>query len=139
MTIEINALERKFKYNQISLSDPNPAFTIEQVRDFYANVYPEIINAEIEGPTVEGNTHRYNYRRAVGTKGSDTFDVDMGRWTNKRIDDLLHLVAINWLDENDAALIKKADMARRPESDVFITSDELQRIKSLHSRHCLQS
>lgn len=67
--MKIQELIRSFKYNSVKLPDPNPAFTLVQVRDFFANVYPEIISADIEGPEVVGNTNVYNFRRAVGTKG----------------------------------------------------------------------
>jgi PRTRC genetic system protein C len=68
--MQVQALEREFKYNSVKLADPNPAFTLAQVRDFFANVYPEIISADIEGPEVVGNKNVYSFRRAVGTKGN---------------------------------------------------------------------
>lgn len=64
-------LTREFRYNGVNLADPSPAFTLEQVRDLYANTYPEILNADIDGPTVEGTQQVYTFRRAVGTKGND--------------------------------------------------------------------
>jgi PRTRC genetic system protein C len=68
--MEISQLRREFKYNSVKLPDPNPAFSLTQVRDFFANVYPEIISADIEGPVIDGDKHTYNFRRAVGTKGA---------------------------------------------------------------------
>lgn len=67
--MEIQALAREFTYNGAKLADPAPAFTPQQVRDFYSQTYPELTNAEIEGPTVKGNRNVYTFRRAVGTKG----------------------------------------------------------------------
>ncbi|MBB3259973.1 PRTRC genetic system protein C [Paraburkholderia bannensis] len=67
--MQIETLAREFVYNGARLTDPAPSFTLQQVRDFYANTYPEIVNAEIEGPEVRGNRHVYTFRRAVGTKG----------------------------------------------------------------------
>lgn len=64
-------LTREFRYNGVRLADPSPNFTLEQVRDFYANTYPEILNAEIDGPAIEGEQQVYSFRRAVGTKGND--------------------------------------------------------------------
>jgi len=69
--MQTTQLTREFRYNGVRLADPSPNFTLEQVRDFYANTYPEIINAEIEGPTIEGAQQVYSFRRAVGTKGND--------------------------------------------------------------------
>lgn len=68
--MEITQLTREFRYNGVKLADPSPAFTLQQVRDFYANVYPEIVNADIEGPENVGTSTIYTFKRAVGTKGS---------------------------------------------------------------------
>ena len=69
--MQATQLTREFRYNGVRLADPSPTFTIEQVRDFYANTYPEVLNADIDGPTVEGPQQVYTFRRAVGTKGND--------------------------------------------------------------------
>jgi len=68
--MEINELTREFAYNGVKLADPNPKFTLTEVRDFYATVYPEIISADIEGPKNVGAKAIYSFRRAVGTKGA---------------------------------------------------------------------
>jgi PRTRC genetic system protein C len=67
--MKIEALRRTFAYNAIELADPGAALTPAAVKDFYTSVYPDLTNAEIEGPKVIGNTHAYTFRRAVGTKG----------------------------------------------------------------------
>lgn len=68
--MDIQNLTREFRYNGVVLADPNQAFTLPQVRDFYANVYPEITSADIEGPEQVGAKAIYTFRRAVGTKGA---------------------------------------------------------------------
>lgn len=68
--MEVQASIREFKYNGVALNDPGAQFSLEQVREFYATLYPEIVNASIEGPTTEGNKVVYEFRRAVGTKGA---------------------------------------------------------------------
>lgn len=68
--MDIQALEREFRYNGVVLADPNNGFSLTQVRDFYANVYPEITSADIEGPVQTGAKAVYTFRRAVGTKGA---------------------------------------------------------------------
>ncbi|MCW3644076.1 PRTRC system protein C [Burkholderia cenocepacia] len=68
--MQTETLIREFRYNGARLTDPSPAFSLHQVRDFYGNTYPEIVNAEIEGPEVIGNRNVYTFRRAVGTKGA---------------------------------------------------------------------
>lgn len=67
--MEISRAVREFRYNSVVLPDPDPGFAIEQVRDFFATIYPDIVNAEIEGPEASGNKSVYTFRRAVGTKG----------------------------------------------------------------------
>ncbi|WP_296228553.1 PRTRC system protein C [Ralstonia sp. UBA689] len=69
--MQTTQLTREFRYNGVRLADPSPNFTLEQVRDFYANTYAGILNADIEGPAVEGAQQVYTFRRAVGTKGND--------------------------------------------------------------------
>jgi len=68
--MDIQTLQREFRYNGVVLPDPNQAFTLPQVRDFYATVYPEITSADIEGPAQAGAKAVYTFRRAVGTKGA---------------------------------------------------------------------
>lgn len=68
--MDIQTLTREFRYNSVVLADPNPALTLVQVRDFFANVYPEITSADIEGPVQTGAKEIYTFRRAVGTKGA---------------------------------------------------------------------
>ncbi|VWD45457.1 hypothetical protein BLA50215_05707 [Burkholderia lata] len=68
--MQIETLAREFSYNGAKLADPAPAFTLQQVRDFYSQTYPELTNAEIEGPVIKGSRNVYTFRRAVGTKGN---------------------------------------------------------------------
>lgn len=69
MALQTQQLERTFRYNSVDLIDPGAQYTPEQVRDFYAPTYPEILNAAIEGPDEKEGKLRYTFRRAVGTKG----------------------------------------------------------------------
>lgn len=77
--MQIQKLTRQFRYNGAKLADPSPAFSLQQVRDFYANTYPEIVNAEIEGPELQGDLQVYTFRRAVGTKGAGLNQTDIRR------------------------------------------------------------
>ncbi|WP_063901108.1 PRTRC system protein C [Burkholderia ubonensis] len=87
--MQIENLQREFSYNGAKLADPAPTFTLQQVRDFYSQTYPELTNAEIEGPVVKGNRNAYTFRRAVGTKGTDMRSIKIlgstwystGAWT----------------------------------------------------------
>jgi PRTRC genetic system protein C len=70
MALEVKALPREFSFNAVRLPDPNPAFSIEQVRDTYVSSYPELATASIEGPeATEKGTIKVTFRRAVGAKG----------------------------------------------------------------------
>lgn len=69
MAITTQQLDRSFRYNSVDLIDPGPQYTADQVRDFYAPTYPEILNAAIEGPEEKDGKLVYTFRRAVGTKG----------------------------------------------------------------------
>lgn len=77
--MDIQNLTREFRYNGVVLADPNQAFTLPQVRDFYANVYPEITSADIEGPEQVGAKAIYTFRRAVGTKGASAREAALQR------------------------------------------------------------
>lgn len=68
--MQIEKLVREFKYNGVALADPGAMLSLEQVRDFYASVYPEILSADIEGPQQVAGKQIYTFRRAVGTKGA---------------------------------------------------------------------
>lgn len=68
--MDIQNLTREFRYNGVVLPDPAATLSLPQVRDFYANVYPEITSADIEGPVQTGGKILYTFRRAVGTKGA---------------------------------------------------------------------
>ncbi|MGT2453746.1 PRTRC system protein C [Cupriavidus basilensis] len=75
--MQVQTLTREFRYNGVKLADPSPTFSLQQIRDFYANTYPEIVNAEIEGPDLQGAVQVYTFRRAVGTKGAGLTPADM--------------------------------------------------------------
>lgn len=67
--MRITPMARRFHYSGLQLPDPDPRFTPEQVRDFYATAYPEITTASIEGPEESDGALKYKFTRALGTKG----------------------------------------------------------------------
>jgi PRTRC genetic system protein C len=69
MAVRIERLERLFVFNGVKLPDPNPNFTVEQVRDMYVNTYPELATAAVEGPTPINGAMQYTFVRAIGAKG----------------------------------------------------------------------
>ena len=62
-------LQREFVFNGITLPDPNPDFTVEQVRDVFVSAYPELATAAVEGPDTTGDTLKYTFTASVGVKG----------------------------------------------------------------------
>jgi PRTRC genetic system protein C len=69
MAMRIERLERVFVFKGVKLPDPNPGFTVEQVRDMYVNSYPELATAAVEGPTPVNGAMQYTFVRAIGAKG----------------------------------------------------------------------
>ncbi|WP_416046885.1 PRTRC system protein C [Cupriavidus basilensis] len=68
--IEVKTLVREFIYNGMTLPDPGPTFSADQVRDMYTAQYPELTTAAVDGPVHQGDTARYTFVRAAGAKGS---------------------------------------------------------------------
>lgn len=68
--MKVEKLVREFKYGSLALADPDPTQTPEEVKAFYAGMYPELNNAEINGPDNKGGKAVYEFRKAVGTKGA---------------------------------------------------------------------
>jgi PRTRC genetic system protein C len=99
-------LIREFRYNGAVLADPSPAFSLQQVRDFYGNTYPEIVNAEIEGPGIIGNKNVYTFRRAVGTKGAA---MTLDQLRSSLVDGTLRTTETNLINPDNATI----DLVRR--------------------------
>ncbi len=55
--------------SDLKLPDPNPQMSVEEVRGILAMQYPEIATAAITGPEAVGDTLRYTFERAIGSKG----------------------------------------------------------------------
>ena len=129
--MQIEQLEREFSYNGVRLADPLPSMPLIQVRDFYANVYPEIVSADIEGPKQVGNKTIYTFRRAVGTKGGASL-TDM-------IADVATLLQANWLGGSDAEFIKGLQESLSRNEVIKIDGDSRTRLLALHGKHCAAS
>jgi PRTRC genetic system protein C len=69
----VTQLERCFLFRdgeqEIRLADPSPAFSKEAVLNFYAQAYPILNNARIEGPEIKDDTVQYRFVSTIGTKG----------------------------------------------------------------------
>jgi PRTRC genetic system protein C len=73
MAFEVTELTRKFIFKKGSqnqeLEDPNPKLTAEEVLKWHAGKHPELNNATISGPTVEGDKALYEFKTTLGSKG----------------------------------------------------------------------
>ena len=67
--MKTTALKREFSFSGIKLPDPDRAMNVEDVRGVLAMQYPEIATATISGPEVVGDTMKYTFERAIGSKG----------------------------------------------------------------------
>lgn len=61
---------RVFTYNQLTLKDPDPALLPEEVKQFYASLYPELTQAAVEGPETKEDGQHFTFRKVAGTKGA---------------------------------------------------------------------
>jgi len=68
--MEVAAVERTFIYSGMTLPDPDPAMSPDDVRQMYAASYPELTTAVVEGPDYKANGKAvYTLRKAAGAKG----------------------------------------------------------------------
>ena len=67
--MKIEPAIREFNYRGVRLPDPSPTMTVDEVRNCYSHVYPELTTAAIEGPEAVENKLIYRFVRAIGTKG----------------------------------------------------------------------
>lgn len=59
----------KDKEQDIKLADPSSSFSPEAVLNFYAQTYPILTTATIEGPVINDDALQYKFVSQIGTKG----------------------------------------------------------------------
>lgn len=69
MALQISNYRRVFKHGTITLTDPDPDMTPEQVIIFYSNQYPELTTSNVHGPEIKDDAAVYMFKTTVGTKG----------------------------------------------------------------------
>ena len=67
--MQSHVLFRIFEFNGVRLPDPDAKLSVEDVRTLYAHQYPDIATAAISGPEAVGDKLRYQFTRAIGSKG----------------------------------------------------------------------
>lgn len=69
MAVAVTKFTRVFKYNGATFPDPDPNMSAEEVKDLLSAAHPDLTNAELSEPVVNGNKLTYSFVRQVGTKG----------------------------------------------------------------------
>lgn len=73
MALTVSGLERKFSFRKwnsvIALADPDPSWSADDVMNYYANTYPELTTATVQGPEIKGDVAEYEFKTTIGTKG----------------------------------------------------------------------
>ena len=70
MALEVKSIDREFYFNGVKLSDVNPQFSPEQIKEFHTPTFPELATATTEGPeSTPKGTKKYTFRNAIGSKG----------------------------------------------------------------------
>lgn len=69
MALNITGLKRVFKHGSLTLNDPDPSMSPEEVMSFYAGTYPELTTSNVHGPKVEDGVANYEFKTTIGTKG----------------------------------------------------------------------
>lgn len=67
--MQAGVVTRVFYFNGVKIPDPDKSLSPEEVRSVLATLYPDIATASITGPEAVGDKLRYNFVRAIGTKG----------------------------------------------------------------------
>lgn len=69
----VNNLERIFIHTEngldIELADPSANLAPEAVLNFYAQTYPVLTTAKIEGPEIVNDKVQFTFISTIGTKG----------------------------------------------------------------------
>lgn len=66
--MKVTKINRVFKFKDQNLEDPNIKMTVGQVKEFYSNEYPELINSNTT-EKMEGDIMTVEFITAIGKKG----------------------------------------------------------------------
>jgi PRTRC genetic system protein C len=73
MALAKQELKRKFTVkvgsNSVTLEDPNPNFSAQEVMEMYSTQYPQLVNANIESKGIVEDCILFNFATVAGTKG----------------------------------------------------------------------
>lgn len=123
MTLKVS-VNRIFKYNSLILDDPDPKWSIDEVKDFYANAYPELTQSITEGPDVSDEGLTYTFRKSVGTKGNDTASISQIAYESYPVPSGRKIAVVTDLMQHAANIIVSA----HPDGDDLLAPSELQEV-----------
>ena len=73
MALVVTGIERssktKINNDMITLDDPNPLYSVEEVMNYYSNFYSSLTTSTIHGPEIIKDKAVYEFRTIIGTKG----------------------------------------------------------------------
>lgn len=69
ITTTVTAVRRIFKTGSTTFPDPGPAYSPDQVKEFYQSTHGFLINFEVDGPTFIDGVEHYDFVKEAGTKG----------------------------------------------------------------------
>ena len=64
----VETLKREFVIKDVTLPDPDPTMSINQVIKFYSTQYPELVNSSYETEVKDGIA-KYTFKQSVGKFG----------------------------------------------------------------------
>ncbi len=69
MSLVVTDLQRRFKFNDETLPDPDPTMSVDEVLSYYSLKYPELTTATVKQPELGEEYADYEFTTTVGTKG----------------------------------------------------------------------
>ena len=67
--MQIQKMQRTFRYAGLTLPDPDQSLDVESVRALFSATYPEITTSAITGPEATDGKLVYTFTKSIGTKG----------------------------------------------------------------------
>lgn len=68
-TITPRVFKFKVKDEEITVQDPNPEFSPDEVISFLSNTYPSLTNSNLTGPEIKDGNAVYEVQSTFGEKG----------------------------------------------------------------------
>lgn len=66
---DTHVLSRMFKHNDTVLPDPNPDFTLEEVKEYYMDTIPELLNTQVQYSEEKDGYRLYEFKQKGSSFG----------------------------------------------------------------------